>query len=393
MNLTDQIERTRKRDFTVRLPHLPPGTPVTYRLEQREFQVGSIIYRSHFCLPEEHPDRRRYLDVFKRHLDGMMVPVFWHLTEPEPGREEYDPYLAMAQWGRDHGKRMFGHALFYGWDGLDDCDPADLDRDFIQPWVRALDPSVLEGAMREYLRRSLERFLPYMSEFVLNNEVLGKYGTDPDDWFSRRLGLKSLAPYFQWAHEIAPRARFYVNENSILAGANTPKYAELIDSLLQAGAPVGGIGIQGHFFGDRVAPADEMWDKLEVLARFGLPIRVTEFGVKARDPELHAQDLLRLLQVCFAHPAVVGVNFWNFWEPDMWPAREPVREAHLWTTDWSIRPAGEALLDLLGRQWTTSGQGVLDARHEIAFRGFAGRYTIEAGGVRIEVTPDAANPA
>ena len=126
-------------------------------------------------------------------------------------------------------------------------------------------------------------------------------------------------------------------------------------------------------------PQAVLWEKLELLGRFGLPIRVTEFGVRASDPHLHAEDMLRLLEVCFAHPRVVGVHFWISWEPDMWPRDKPVREAPLWNADWSPRPAGEAFIDLVTRRWSTEGSATVGAQGEVSFRGFFGRYRIRAG--------------
>ena len=315
-----------------------------------------------------------------------MVLVFWHLNEPEEDRHTYEPYMSICEWAKQNGKRMLGHAVFYGWDGLDDCDPEDRQLNFIQQWVRSLSRDDLERAMRQHMESCFEHFGPYIDDFVLNNEILGKYGTDPQDWFSRKLGFRSLTPYFRWAHAIAPKKRFYLNENSILAGPNTPKYCELIRSLLDEGAPVGGIGIQSHFFGERVPNADEMWQKLDSLAAFGLPIRISEFGVKSVDEALHVEDMLRLLNVCFAHPAVVGVNFWNFWEPDMWPGSEPKREAHLRNRDGSGSSAAQAFVDLIPRQWTTQAEGTIDDDGLFRFRGFYGQYELTAAGQPYEIT-------
>ncbi len=394
MELRSSIDSGRKGAFTLQFNNLQPGQKVSYRLQSLDFAIGSYVYRSRFEQAQRgDADGRQYLEKLEKYFNAVTIPVFWHLTEPQQGRFDYDPYFAMCRWARDRGKHMLGHAVFYGWDGLDDCDPADAQLDFIQGWVRAMDRAGLEQAMQGQVRNCLQAFGPFMSHFVLNNEVLGKYGTDPQDWFSRKLGFTNLAPYFRWAHQTAPASRFYLNENSILAGANTPKYAELIDSLLQAGAPVGGIGIQGHFFGDRVAPANEMWEKLELLGRFGLPIRVTEFGVKSTDSDLHAQGMRRLLEVCFAHPRVVGVHFWNFWEPDMWPRTQAVREAPLWNTNWSPRPAGEAFIDLVTRQWTTEGDGVVDERGTLSFAGFFGTYTLQSGGQSWTVRLNAEAPS
>lgn len=388
-----EIARRCTGTFTLRLPKFPAGTAVNYQLKRLDFEIGTILYRSRFLLPEEDADRQRYMAIVERYFNAVMIPMFWHLLEPERDRRADEPYLAMCRWAQARGKPMIGHALFYGWDGCDDCDPADTQLNFIQPWVRALSPEVLAQAMRDELRLTLPLYGRYIRDFVLQNEILGKYGTDPHDWFSKRLGMHSLAPYFSWANEVLPDARFYLNENSILEGGNTPIYLALIESLLAEGVHLGGIGIQGHFFGDRIHPSEEMWEKLNALAQFKLPIRITEFGVKATDLEQHAADLERFLTVCFAHPAVIGVNFFNFWEPDMWPPCEERREAHLWNRDWSPQPAAKVLMNLVERKWTTKGQGYLDANGELTFHGYNGMYQVTVQDKIFEVhCPGERNP-
>jgi endo-1,4-beta-xylanase len=385
MNFQEEISRQRTTTITLRMPQFLAGMEVNYKLKRLDFEFGTTMFRSRFFLPETDSDRQNYLSVIERYFNAVMIPIFWHLLEPEQGQRNDAPYLAMCQWANEQGKSMLGHALFYGWDGKDDCDPADTHLDFIQPWLRKLSPDALIQAMQGELRLALPIYGRYTREFILQNEILGKYGTDPHDWFSKRLGFHSLFNYFAWANEVCPKARYYLNENSILAGENTPVYLAFIESLQTEGVRIGGIGIQGHFFGDRIPPSEEMWEKLNALARFNLPIRITEFGVKATDPEQHAADLERFLTICFAHPAVIGVNFWNFWEPDMWPLAEERREAHLWNRDWSPQPAGEVFMRLVEQTWNTQGRGVLDTNREVTFHGYRGIYQVTVQNQVFEV--------
>ena len=384
MDLNERIESNCKGDFLVKIDGAAPGQKVAYELDRLEFQLGTYANRSRLQLTADDENGRQYRDKIERYFNTVTIPVFWHLTEPRRGQYDFEPYLEMCRWARQHQKRMLGHSLLYGWDGLDDCDPDDEELNFIQPWVRDLDRDGLEQALRESLRRSLDRFGPYIDDFVLNNEVLGKYGTDPHDWFSKRLGAGSLEPYFRWAREASPSARFYVNENSILAGENTGMYCELIAALLDAGTPVGGIGIQGHFFGSRVPPAEQMWEKLEALSQFDLPIRVTEFGVRSVDPHHHAEDVRRLLEVCFAHPAVAGVHSGisgsrtcgrghrKFAKPTCGMPIGRARRAATRLSNWSRGP-GQAKAR---PKWTPTGRFVsADSTVTTSFRWTAGNIT------------------
>jgi GH35 family endo-1,4-beta-xylanase len=401
------IERNRKGNFSLTLAaedaKKAAGVKIDYKLTRLDFDVGTVLYRSTYDLPQSNPDRAQYLDKIDKYFTSVLIPLFWDALEPEPGKYNFGPYLEMCRWAVEHGKRPIGHSLFYGWRGYDDADPADEDKLFVQPWVRALTKQQLEEAMKSHLRTVLKTFEGKINDYVLNNEVLGKYGEQPDDYYSEVLGFKSLEPYFRWANETAPQVRFYVNENSILGGKNAPRYVEMVQALQQTGVRVGAIGDQGHMFIDRAPSNKDAWAVLQQLAVLKLPIQVTEFGIQTTNENQYAEDLRRIYRVCFAHPSVMGVTRWGMWEPEMWPREKAVqdsqqldgaharnvREAHLWRKDWSPTPAAIAHMNLMTKEWISQGSGQTDQHGELKFRGFYGRYRIGVAGKSypVELTP------
>ena len=52
---------------------------------------------------------------------------------------------------------------------------------------------------------------------------------------------------FQWAHDKDPEMMLFVNDYNIIAGNQGSKYVTFIKELLGQGAPISGIGVQGHF--------------------------------------------------------------------------------------------------------------------------------------------------
>jgi endo-1,4-beta-xylanase len=74
----------------------------------------------------------------------------------------------------------------------------------------------------------------------------------------------------------------------------------------------------------------------------------------------------------FSDPDVQGITLWGFWEQADWKP-----DAALWRTNWEIKPAGQALVNLLKHEWTTDETFATDSNGEIATRGFLGHYTIE----------------
>ena len=102
-----------------------------------------------------------------------------------------------------------------------------------------------------------------------------------------------IQPYmFKLAHELDPEAVLFVNDYHVEDGedgnSSPEKYRAQVEWLLNAGAPVGGIGVQGHVdtpIGPIIASS------LDVLATLGLPIWMTEVDVGAANEYLRADDL------------------------------------------------------------------------------------------------------
>lgn len=376
------IEKTRKGNFSITFAGdqaVIPRAEIGYQLTRLQFDLGAVFYRAHINKPESDPDRQQYLDRLNQYFNAIMLHTHWGAMEPERGHHNDEPFLAMCQWCLERGKRPLASNIFYGTVGYAEADPDEAWRTFIIPkWVRALDKEELEEAMKARLHHVLTIFDGKITDFILFNELLGPCGSVMD-YYDTVLGFPTLALYFKQAKEISPKGNFYLNEYDIENGKKLPQYLQLVRSLLNAGAPVGGIGLQGHFFGDSIPSNDELWQRLDALAAFNLPIRINEFGLRATDEHQYAEDLRRFYSLCFAHPAVVGVNRWGAWDPEMWPRNASPREAPLWRKDWTPTPAGQVYEHLVTKEWTTAGSGQVDSENQLKFRGFFGSYRITVG--------------
>ena len=75
----------------------------------------------------------------------------------------------------------------------------------------------------------------------------------------------------------------------------------------------------------------------------------------------------------FSHPAVTGVLMWGFWEGRHWRPR-----AAMVRKDWTLKPNGQAWMDLVEKQWWTDERGKTGPDGEYKIRGFLGDYEITA---------------
>jgi len=104
-----------------------------------------------------------------------------------------------------------------------------------------------------------------------------------DSWY-HVIGSNYLTMAFKWAHQADPNAQLYYNDYNIEQGAvrNTGKHAasmSLLKRMIKDGAPVNGVGIQGHWHLDtNLADVEKAIEDYESL---GLKVAISELDVVA----------------------------------------------------------------------------------------------------------------
>lgn len=189
-------------------------------------------------------------------------------------------------------------------------------------------------------------------------------------------GNEIMVDWFKLARELEPNAELFINDYAILSGGGTESphrdhYEKTIQYLVDNGAPLDGIGLQGHFGGTLTAPTD-LLKLLDRYGKFGKKIWVTEYDITIDDEELAAQYTKDLYTTLFSHPAVAGVIMWVFRDKDHWR-----KNAVMYRDDWSLKPAGRVYKELYHKTWRTNEAGVSDAQGRFATRGFLGEYLVE----------------
>ncbi len=344
--------------------HARPGTRVEVMQLEHEFWFGTAINASMFRPGADPHEQEHYLRVLKENFNCVVHEnaLKWYATEREQGMVSYKDVDRMLEWAESNGMRTRGHCLLWAVPG------------YVQDWVKALGDADLRRHIERRIRGVVGRCKGRIIEYDVNNEMLhGAYYAD-------RLGRQVRADMFSWAHEEAPDAPLYVNDYNILSGGDLDRYEEQIEWLLAEGAHVGGIGCQGHFDENISMTARSAREALDRLARFGLPIRITEFDINTKDEEAKARGLEELYRICWEHPAVEGVLMWGFWEGRHWRP-----DAALGKRAWSPTPAAETYRRLVYDQWWTRWSGEADADGMCRVPAVYGRHRISAADQAQEV--------
>ncbi|KQK13823.1 uncharacterized protein LOC100831608 [Brachypodium distachyon] len=371
--LTDKV---RKRDVVVKLTVSgADGAPVNYAtagdgVEVRVRQVSNSFPLG-ACIMRTNMDNEDFVDFFTKNFNWAVFgnELKWYWTEPQRGQVSYADADDLLKLCADNGMCVRGHCIFWEVDNM------------VQQWVKTLSTDELSAAVKSRIEGLLTRYKGKFRHYDVNNEML--HGS----FYQDKLGKDIRAAMFKSAGELDPDALLFVNDYNVEAMCDiraTPEaYIEQIIGLQEQGAPVGGVGLQGHVSNPVGPVIRSVLDRLAVL---GLPLWFTELDVSAANEHVRADDLEVMLREAYAHPAVEGVMLWGFWE--LFMSRDC---SHLVNAEGDVNEAGRRLLQLK-KEWLTHAHGRADENGEFKFRGHHGSYRVEvvtpAGKVSQEFTVD-----
>jgi len=190
------------------------------------------------------------------------------------------------------------------------------------------------------------------------------------------LGYGVMADWFHAARAIAPDAKLFINEFHIVTSgwnrtATRNLYFDQIQTLQAAGAPIDGLGMQGHFHPDSLTGPEQVWSIMDRFTHLGIPIQITEYDLDTSDRLLQRDYLRDFMTAVFAHESATDFIQWGFWAGAHWRP-----EAALFDLDWTIRPHGEEYIRLVFDEWWTDELLSSDPNGLATLRAFLGDYEI-----------------
>ncbi len=331
-----------------------PNASIEIRQTRHKFGFGTALSTEAFRDAETSAsDQAQYQKIAKQ-LFNASVPenaLKWQSMAPEAGKVDYSEADRLIQWSDRARLTPRGHTLFWEVE------------EFNQPWVRALKPADLRTAMLDRTKTLCQRYRGKVDEIDLFNEML--HG----NFFRSRLGPTIIKEVADTCKKANPHVKLYVNDYDILNGKRLEDYAKQIQDLLDSGVPIDGIGIQAHI--EKPLSTQQITTALDRLAKFNLPLKITEVSLKAPSDQEQAQWLTDLYTTAFAHKSVTSILLWGYWEPrHWWP------QAALYRKDWTEKPAALAYQTLIHQQWWTHKTLTTDQNGQIQTPAYLGNYEI-----------------
>lgn len=348
----------------------PDGAPavdasVKVVLERHAFLFGcNILMFGQFGSPlENRVYKQRFADAF----NFATIGFYWKAFEMEKGKPRFYYSDQILAWCEEQDIAAKGHPLLWNYDEM------------LPAWADAFPP---EPAQQERVESIVTHYKDEIRYWDVVNEP-------------SRLGGVDLEKAYRWAREANPEATLLVNDFGILPGGY-PAFYELVEDLIAKGVPIDGVGMQAHAPPDAAFPMHWVDRVLDHYAQLGKPIHITEFlpissGIPVTmakwrgnwDEDTQAAYARDFYTLCFAHPAVEAITWWDLSDAGAW-----LEGGGLLREDLTMKPAYKALLALLQETWHTEETGATGEQGEFAFSGFHGRYrvTAEKDGKTVEST-------
>jgi endo-1,4-beta-xylanase len=361
----DRIEQNRKAPLTVVVRDAAGkpvrGANVQVTLKQHAFGFGSCLPAARITSTAADDERLKALTLDLFNVATLENDLKWVPLAGDWGRSFTIGRAVQAiDWLKSNGLSVRGHVLVWpGWRNL----PRSL---------KTLEkaPSQLKAEIDKHIRETAAATQGKLLHWDVVNEPFDNHD------LMDLLGSDVMLDWFQAAHETDPQAQLFINDYAILSGgggttAHRDHYENTIRSLLEKGARLDGIGMQGHFGTSLTAP-DDLIRLLDRYAKFHRPIWVTEYDVVLGDEEMAGSYTRDFYTALFSHPAVGGIVMWGFWDGAHWKSNAP-----LFHRDWSPKPAGESYRELVKKTWHTEATLRTDGGGAILVRGFLGTYAID----------------
>jgi endo-1,4-beta-xylanase len=321
-------------------------------------------------------DLRGYSDAEQANIKAnynVITPE--NCMKPQPTHPSEDTFNwttpdAMVQWCKDNNIKVWGHTLLWH---------AQTGNWFFQDANG--QPAARELAL-ERLKKHIMTVVGRYKGKVIGWDVVNESIEDRGDWQTENLRTRSwykvvgpdvLTLAFKWAHEADPDAQLYYNDYNIEQGAvqNTGKHASsmlLLKRLIKDGAPIHGVGIQGHWHLDtNLADVEKAITDYESL---GLKVSISELDVTSTgtnsgafptrgggepvSPEAfqkQAEVYAKLFDIFNRHANTISrVTFWGLSDRRSWRSgqRPLVFDAEL-----KPKPAFQAILDVASGKYVS----------------------------------------
>lgn len=219
---------------------------------------------------------------------------------------------------------------------------------FTNPNGDTVSKEVLLNRLKDHITTVVNRYKGTIYAWDVVNEAISD---SPEEYFRnsvwyRICGEEFIAKAFEYAHTADPDALLFYNDYNEINPVKREKIYKLVKSLKEAGVPIHGIGMQGHWAINEPSE-EELKNTLRKFTELGLKIQITELDIsvynkehnsREKKPEDSVTDFtpdkenkqIEMYKRCFAtfkkyKKSISGITFWNISDRSSWLDNFPVK--------------------------------------------------------------------
>lgn len=357
-----RIEKIRKGQISIKVVNAKgkniEQANVSIQMKRSAFNWGTAI-NSSTILDNKSKDAQIFRDTLLKYFNQVVYE-----NELKSGRWASQPAQTRGsqtkicnEWLRKNGIGIRAHVMVW---------PSWKLSSNLVPYKN--DTSLLRSKIFEHIQDQTAKLKGEFDQWDVVNEPITNYE------ILDLLGKSEMISWFKAARIGDPNVKLYLNDFTMFQGkgngSNSQKFYDNIKMLVDGGAPIDGIGEQGHI-GETAPGIPFVLERLDYFGKFNLPIQITEFDIRSNDEEYKANYMRDFLIAVYSHPATIGFVQWGFWAGSHW-----FPEAALWDNTWKIRKAGFVYAEMVNKTWKTNFTALTNKDGMVMTKGYCGDYEI-----------------
>ncbi|WAO95179.1 Beta-xylanase [Fusarium falciforme] len=286
---------------------------------------------------------------------GQLVPENgqkWDSTEPANGKFSYEKADVVPDLAKKNGQVLRCHALTW--------------HSQLPSWVSggSFSKEELTTIIEAHISNVVDHYKGDCYAWDVVNEAIGDDGNWRDSVFYQTLGTDYLAISFNAARKADPDAKLYYNDYNLEGnGAKTERALELVKIVQDAGAPIDGVGFQGHLIVGQTPSRANLATVLKRFTTLNVEVAYTELDIRhasipASESALKTQgdDFANVVGSCLDVEGCVGVTIWGVSDKYSWVPNtfSGAGEALIYNDQYEKKPAWTSISSLLAAAATGS---------------------------------------
>ncbi|KAF8316748.1 hypothetical protein DL93DRAFT_2125198 [Clavulina sp. PMI_390] len=245
---------------------------------------------------------------------GFLTPgnaMKWDTTEPVQDEFSFTNADYTVAWAHNHSQTVRGHNFVWA--------------SQLPSWVSngGFDNATLIAILENHINTEASHFAGEVRSWDVINEPFNDDGTWVSDVWYNTIGPAFVPIALGFAHAADPNAKLYINDYNIeWSGTKSDALYNLSVSLLEQGAPLHGIGFEGHLILNEFYRTFE--DNFQRFGDLGLELAITELDIRFELPSTdtllseQAENYAYVVNSCLAVAQCIGITTWDTSDDYSW---------------------------------------------------------------------------